>query len=387
MLNDLFRKSGIKSINDELLLAFSMVLFLPILFDLITVIARGNSSSYTFVIYIGTLVLFFIKFFRIIKPANVLALLGLYLFFILNYVIFPISQSYISSTGFILVCVYFIPIGLLFFTQIRDWSRLISIVNKYSILACTIGLYILFFTNVTTGNDEEVLFTYMEFSYALLPFICASFAKFYETKNKLALLVFLLGLFEILSYGCRGSILSTALFVLMTMVMNSKTNKILFSVSAILILFVYLNLESIANFLLSFNLFSNSYFLGHLVDGAMFASERSWIYDMCENRISTMGIEFSGLFGDRPFCGSVYPHNFIYEVLMQLGWIFGPIILVSYLLLVISCIQRKNCKSSVLFILCALLLKYMLSGSYLLSGQFWIATCALIAISSSKNKL
>lgn len=118
----------------------------------------------------------------------------------------------------------------------------------------------------------------------------------------------------------------------------------------------------------------------------MFESLRSEIYDFCMNRISTMGIEISGLFGDRPFCGSVYPHNFIYEIMMQFGWFFGPIILLLYLYLIIYSLRYKRNRQAAIFILCALLLKFMLSGSYLLSGQFWIATCSLIAISKSQSK-
>lgn len=385
MMNSLLKRIGIYSLDDKLLFAFSTVLFFPIFFDFITVITGGNSSNYTFIVYIGTLLLFFSKFYRVIKPTNVLLIFGLYVIFVLNYFIFPVSQPYISSTGFILVCVYFIPIGFLFFTQIKDWSNLICILNKYSILAFAIGLYILFFTNITIEKSDEALFTYMEFSYALLPFICASFTVFFKTKKKTALIVFLLGLFEILSYGCRGAIISTVLFVVLIILLKSKTNKILFSVSTILMLFVYLNLEDIANFLLSIDLFSNSYFLKHFVSGAMFESERSQIYNLCEIRITKMGLELSGLFGDRPFCGSVYPHNFVYEILMQFGWCFGLIILISYLTLIISCLKKKAYRESVIFILCALLLKYMLSGSYLLSGQFWIATSALIAISTSNR--
>lgn len=385
MTNSLLKRLGINSLDDKLLLAFSTVLFLPILFDFITVITGGSSSTYTFIIYIGTLLLFFSKFSQVIKPTNVLLIFGLYLLFALNYILFPVSQPYISSTGFMLVCIYFIPIGFLFFTQIRNWSSFISILNKYSILAFAIGFYILFFTNIAIEKSDEALFTYMEFSYALLPFICASFAVFYKTRKKTALIVFILGLFEIISYGCRGAILSSVLFALLIILLNSRTNKILFSASIVLMLFIYLNLEAIANFLLSIDLFSNSYFLKHFVSGAMFESERSHIYDLCEIRMSKMGLDLSGFFGDRPFCGSVYPHNFVYEILMQFGWCFGLLILISYLLLIISCLKKRAFRESVLFILCALLLKYMLSGSYLLSGQFWIATSALIAISTSKN--
>lgn len=384
MFTGLYKRIGIKTLNDKLLFAFSTVIFLPILFDFITSVTGGNSSSYTFAIYIGTLFLFFVEFYKIIRPINIIALLGIYIFFFFNYTFFPVSQPYLSSKEFILVCVYFIPIGLLFFTQIRDWNGLISMVSKYSIPAILIGLYILFYTNVTV-KGEEVMFTYMEFSYALLPFICASFARYFETKNKLTLLIFFLGLFEIISYGCRGSIIFTSLFVMLTIFLNDKTNRFIISIFIITILLIYLNIEYIANTLISFDLFSNSYFLRHFVEDEMFVSDRVFIYELCENRISTEGIEISGLFGDRPYCGSIYPHNFIYEIMMQFGWALGPIVLLLYLGLVVSSLKEKGSRQAVIFILCTLLLKFMLSGSYLLSGQFWIATCGLIAIRNISN--
>lgn len=379
------KRIGIRTLDDKLLFAFSTAIFLPILFDFITTVTRGNSSSYTFAIYIGTLILFFVQFSKIIRAKNIIALFGIYIFFLFNYILFPISQTYLSSNEFILVCIYFISIGVLFFTHIRDWSGLISMVNKYSVPAILIGLYILLSTNIVTGKGDEVLFTYMEFSYALLPFICAPFARYYETKNKLTLLVFLIGLFEILSYGCRGAVIFTILFVLLTILLNSKTNKFIFFTFVLVGLIIYVNIEYIANTLLSFDLFSNSRFLNHFISGEMFESPRSKIYDLCEQRIFTMGIDISGLFGDRPFCGSIYPHNFIYEIMMQSGWLLGPIILILYLNIIIYSLKNKRNRQAAIFILCTLLLKFMLSGSYLLSGQFWIATCGLIAISKSKN--
>lgn len=385
MIKQFLKKNGICDLNDRLLLSFSIVLFLPILFDFITAFTEGNSSSITLAMYIGTLVLFFFSFSRVIKPTNVFVLMGLYCVFIFNYVLFPVSQPYISSTEFILVCVYFIPIGLLFFTQIQDWTKLIFIINKFSILAILIGLYILFFTNISTGQREEVLFTYMEFSYAMLPFICASFARYFETKNKITLLIFLIGLFETISYGCRGAIIFTVIFVVLTILIYSKKNRSVIVVSCILLILLYVNLERIATYLITIDLFSNSYFLKHFVGGEMFESQRTEIYELCVHRISTMGSEISGFFGDRPYCGSIYPHNFIYEIMMQFGWIFGSLIIALYFVLIISCWLKKRSRIATVFILCSLLFKYMLSGSYLLSGQFWVATSALIAISTSKK--
>lgn len=370
--------------NDKLVLAFSTVMFLPILFDFITAATGGSSSVYTIFLYLGTIIVFFVEFYSIIKIQNILALLGLYIIFALNYLIFPDSRPYISSIGFILVCLYFIPIGVLFFTQIKDWRLLISVTSRYAIFAFAIGFYILFFTDISHASREDTLFTYMEFSYALLPFLCATFARYYKTQNKLTLLLFLIGFIEILSYGCRGSIIFAFIFVCILMLLNGKTNRAMLFIFGIVGLLIYLNFESIVNYLLTIDLFSESYFLQHFVSGEMFESSRSEIYEACENRIMSMGVEISGLFGDRPYCGSVYPHNFCLEIMMQFGWIFGPIILLGYLTLIISCWLKKNCRTALLLILCSLLFKYMLSSSYLISGLFWIATSALIAIKKSK---
>ena len=384
MLNRLYKKIGIANMNDKLLFAFSTVLFLPILFDFITSATGGNSSVYTYILYIGTLIIFFMEFYIIIKLRNVFLLIGIYSLFFINSLLFPDSQYYIYSTDFILVCLYFIPIGLLFFTQIRDWSSLAYILNKYSIYAFLIGIYILLFTDVRVESKDDSLFTYMEFSYALLPFLCASFARYYETRSKFTLVLFLLGVLEILAYGCRGAVISTMLFVCSLILSNGKTNRIFLFFFVAVALFVYSNFESIVNYLLSFELFSDSYFLQHFVNGEMFESSRSEIYKLCENRISSMGLEVCGVFGDRPFCGSVYPHNFVYEIMMQFGWFLGPTILLFYLALIVKCMLKRECRTALLFILCALLFKYMLSGSYLLSGLFWIASSALVSMKSSK---
>lgn len=380
------RKVGINNINERMVFALSFVLFLPILFDFITSVTRGNSSVYTYVLYIATLFLTLFKFRSSITQKSVLVLIALYIVVGINYVVFPESIEYISSTQTTLMLVFFLPLAFLIFKNITDWSSFVRIASFFCLPAILIGVYILLFTDVSSALRDDALFTYMEFSYALLPFVCLSFARYYESKNRIYLLLFVVGEAEMLAYGCRAALLYSILFVALVEFMDFKRHKTQLFLFFLVVVAIVLSFDTIISYLVSVDLFSNSYFLKHLLSGELFDhSTRVEIYDNCQRRLSTMGMEISGLFGDRAYCGSVYPHNIIYEMLMQFGWVLGSGILLYYLILFLKSVSHSNTRIIVLFFFCAVVCRFFVSDSYLQNGQFWIMTACIISISKPKT--
>lgn len=386
MIERVLKKISVTDDNEKKILDLSFVLFLPILFDFITSVTHGNSSVYTYILYIATLVITLFKFKSCITQKSVLVLIALYLVVGINYLIFPVSVEYISSTQSTLMLVFSLPLAFLIFRNITDWSSFIRIASFFCLPAILIGVYILLFTDVSSDLRDDALFTYMEFSYALLPFVCLSFARYYDSKNRLYLLLFAAGEAEMLAYGCRAALLCSVLFVVLVEFMDYKRHKTQLFLFILVIAVIVLSFDTIISYLVSVDLFSNSYFLKNLVSGDLFEhSTRVEIYDNCERRLSTMGLEISGLFGDRAYCGSVYPHNIIYEVLMQFGWILGSGILLYYLILLLKAVSHSDTRIVVLFFFCCIFCRFFVSDSYLQNGQFWIMTACIISISKLKS--
>lgn len=386
MIERVLKKISVTDDNEKKILDLSFVLFLPILFDFITSVTHGNSSVYTYILYIATLAITLFKFRSCITQKSVLVLIALYLVVGVNYLIFPVSVEYISSTQSTLILVFSLPLAFLIFRNITDWSSFIRIASFFSLPAILIGVYILLFTDVSSALRDDALFTYMEFSYALLPFVCLSFARYYDSKNRLYLLLFATGEAEMLAYGCRAALLYSVLFVVLVEFMDYKRHKTQLFLFILVIAVIVLSFDTIISYLVSVDLFSNSYFLKNLVSGDLFEhSSRVEIYDNCERRLSTMGMEISGLFGDRAYCGSVYPHNIIYEVLMQFGWILGSGILLYYLILLLKAVSHSDTRIVVLFFFCCIFCRFFVSDSYLQNGQFWIMTACIISISKLKS--
>lgn len=380
------RKVGINDINERMVFALSFVLFLPILFDFITSVTHGNSSVYTYILYIATLAITLFKFRNCITQNSVLVLIALYIVIGINCVVFPESIEYISSPQTTLMLVFFLPLAFLIFKNITDWSSFVRIASFFSLPAILIGVYILLFTDVSSALQDDALFTYMEFSYALLPFVCLSFAQYYNSKNRLYLLLFVAGEAEMLAYGCRGALLFSILFVVLVEFMDYKRHKTQLLLFGLVVVTIVLSFDTIISYLVSVDLFSNSYFLKHLVSGELLEhSSRVEIYNNCEKRLSTMGMDISGLFGDRAYCGDVYPHNIIYEILMQFGWILGSGILLYYFVLLLKAVSYSDARIVVLFFICCIFCKFFVSDSYLQNGQFWIMTACIISISKLKS--
>ena len=89
-----------------------------------------------------------------------------------------------------------------------------------------------------------------------------------------------------------------------------------------------------------------------------------------------------GLFGDRTvildeYHHPVYPHNFILEVMVDFGMVIGSILVISFIILVIKAVFKSYKSNDMQKIqmtyamLTILLIKHMVSASFLTSFDFW----------------
>lgn len=386
-MSKILTKLGIVTDNDKMLMSLSFVLFIPILLDFIAGFTSGQSSNITMIVYGVTFIFIFIQGWSRISINNIFTVLLLYFICFLNAVIFPNSVDYVGIPQY-LILLFYLPLGFVLFRTIKSWSSFINILFVFAPFAILIGIYILFFTSVTTLDRSETYITYMEFSYALLPFVCASYAYCHSKKRIGGLIMYIVGIAEMLSFGCRGALVCALFFAILLSFGISSQRKWMFITLLLIVVIAAFNLDSIFGFLSRFSLFEDSYVLRKALEGDVFQHEsRNEILLNCENRLSSMGIKISGLFGDRPYCGSVYPHNIIYEILMQWGWILGSFLLLLLAIVFVKGYMRDSVSRMVtIFFGCAALGRFFVSDSYLNNGLFWIMIACMLSVISTKDK-
>ena len=374
---------GIQSSNDKTLASLSFVLFMPLLLDFISGLTNGQSRTITMILYGLSFVVFFVIGRHRIKLRSFFPLMFIYSVCLINILLFPESRQYFETAQY-LILFYYLPLSFILFRTIQSWDNFIPILFVFVPLAVLMGMYILLFTQIAELNDS---ITYMEFSYALLPFVCASYAYYTSKRRIVGLLLFLIGLIEMLSFGCRGAVLSAILLVLFLTFINSKRNKWGVIILSIVVIAIVSNVSTLLSYFSGLSFFKDSYILNRAINAEIFeSSTRETIMMNCEKRLSSMGLEISGLFGDRPYCGSVYPHNIVYEIFMQWGWILGGFFLLYLAILFIKGLFHNSTSRFVtLFFFCAVFLRFFVSGSYLNSGLFGLMIACMLSIKNTKE--
>jgi hypothetical protein len=241
---------------------------------------------------------------------------------------------------------------------------------------------------------EEYL-VYMEFSYAILPAVCAAYYRFSVCRRagqKLLapLLLFFLGLAQMLVFGARAPFFYVILFVAWYEVSRRDIRKgvrtfWVTGVAAVLTV-IGANFDRILLLLAQNELFADSYIVRSYLTSSLFESEsREYVYEVCVDHLRTMGMAVGGFFGDRNRFIE-YPHSIFLELLMSWGWIIGTLLIIFLVHKVVRALRQKDIRHDVaVFVVCCLLSRYLVSGTYIMEGKFWIAFFALLALGKQKG--
>lgn len=367
--------------NDRRLLGLSILLFLPAFLDFLTAWRNAINSDVTMAIY--AIIGIFILCYSVngIKFINILPIVIYWSFFLLNKVSYPENAKYFTSTPALLSTFFFFPISAVVVFRIDNWDNFLKIFEPFALVASLLGVYIVFFSTAISNGKGE-FFSYMDFSYDILPSTLACYCIYRKKQKLFYLIAFALSLFSIINFGARAAVILTLGFTF-SYEICAKTFKIwkVFLVLAIAGLLI-VNMNIIVDALLRTDYFSDSRTLSLFVNNEIFSSSgRDIISESCMHRISEMGTDFSGMFGDRQYLnGAIYPHNIIYEVLMQYGWILGMLFLLYVAYLMAFDFFVKQYRLMTLYIVFALFGRYLISGSYLIEGKFWILIFMLLSI-------
>ena len=350
----------------------------------------GDSKVATYIIYFLAFIFIYYQIIKIRTPFQkfsrlIIVFIFPILIFLTNYLIFPSSREYFVANmiPLTLEILIWIPVGF-FAMYVKNWNWFFK-TSKYSpcVIAVmgVLGVGLLNFPNI---------YTYMEISNALLPGFLIGWYLFYKNNSLLNLASTLVIFVLQLLYGGRMSMLSCVVFVVMLFVVDLIWRKrtqqknavsIIIFLAATSLFFVYI---LSGNNALATALRDSRTIQTILSGNFVSSSSRDTIYEYGRNIIMNQGIKINGLFGDRIMLlqympgGSLttgYIHNVFYEFIIDFGLLLGPVLLAFiFVPFCVSLIRTKDVvnKYVLIFFFCLIVLRLLVSGSWLIEGQFFV---------------
>lgn len=368
----------------------SFWILLPLLVEVIQVYTIGSGVLYTILLHCFGFVISLFSIRKQIISSDFKKILYIYLFYITNFLLFPANRQYFFDSAVYILLSFYIPIAIFVVRKIVDWNTFFDTFKWFSVIAVLCGVYITMISQVSMVAEY---FSYMDFSYFLIPFIAGCYIPFRSNDSMRFIFgaLTLLGLFEVLIYGARGAVLFIFLFILLYEVFIIKKEGALikhFIFLVVVVLVIWISLPSLLDQLSNISYLSDSRFLLKLMNAELFQSEgRDIVYLNAEHRLNNMGLDVAGLFGDREYNNGYWPHNFFYEIWMQMGWIFGSIIILSIITIFYKSVFKSDYPIVAIFFISIFFGRYMVSGSYAIEGRFWIMIFALISIIKPYNRI
>ncbi len=380
-----------KNVNDEYIKVLGLLLLFPVIIQFLhtfmSQIGITDVSKVTIALYIAVLLYIIIRFIKDIYIFDMFRLILFYLPFIVNYFVFAETRDNMTEQSMMLLYLFFLPLCCFTIIKIRNWQNFNAVLRPYALVGIIAGLILILFL------DFEEHLVYMEFSYALLPLLAIIYGcwRYGKGDRNVNIILFVIGTVQILIFGARAPILFLVIYICLFEIFNPRvknSTKIIVAFLGLPIIFtVYLWAPAFFEFMGNLSIFENSRVFKTLLSGDFLESNtRDFIYRMCRNRLESMGMSVTGFFGDRKYCGSIYPHNFVYEILMSYGWILGIIAIATLVFLALKAYFRnRENRVIVIFFIMTLFCRYTISGTYIVEGKFWIFLFAIIALSLSEK--
>lgn len=226
----------------------------------------------------------------------------------------------------------------------------------------------------------------MNFSFLLVLPICQCIHLIVEKRRYSYFAPLLVLLILILLKGSRGALGCIVAFILLHIIFKSKrkNTKVLLCVTGI---FSYVFFTPLVNCVYAFlehhNISSRTIWL--LVNDIDHDSGRSVLYKQAQKLIAQKPILGWGIAGERMVM-DVYPHNIVYEFLIDYGKPVGYLLLVILILRLIDGFKKSTGKYGVLYtIFFASSVALLWSGSYLSTPSFWICIYMAIHVRNRKD--
>ena len=309
-------------------------------------------------------------------------------------------SGYLYSSGLIVLLFAYFPVFLLLVDGV-DFNKLMRISRGFCHAALivalfTFGRYIII--RKTTPSD------YMSFAYMMMSPILFCFIQ--GTEGSLwDLILSALGGFIILIVGCRGAVISIAVFFLLYMLgyympKGGKGVGIRKLLVILLIVAVAVFSEQILT-LISYGLNRvglTSRTVNKLIAGSGAFIESEGRQAIWRQALENIGFFGKGLFGDRTviineYGQATYAHNLLLEIMVDFGLAVGVAVLICFIVLFIRAYKYSLKMGSsllikVTFVMISIVFaKHMISTSFLTSFDFWFYFGLAVCIVTNRDKI
>ena len=247
--------------------------------------------------------------------------------------------------------VFFCVPALIYSSFISDFEKLFGAMVKWARVTVITGVFTYVFVAIVKERDLQ----YMVFSYFLLTSICICIENFRGTKNKVDLVLAVIGTFSILFCGARGAVLSLLSYIILRSMIGDandlslkKTTRV--TVVAMLMLIFFLFWEPILEWFLEIGekMGISSRFLTAIEEGTLLESSgRDKISHATWKAIKSNPLGY-GIFGDRYATGAygngkyTYSHNILLESICSFGLIFGTMFIVVFFKRIVRAIRQEK---------------------------------------------
>ncbi len=257
------------------------------------------------------------------------------------------------------------------------------------------AFYLWFYKQQALGTMmEQGEREYMHYAYLLLPHVLMCTSVALKETDWLSICGAIGGLFVLLSFGNRGSLVCFAIYLLLCILffVKGKRRAIIYGLSIIIFVLLYMYLDIIIVFfqkVLS-DMGMSTRIFDFLLDGTYisYTSGRDELKERCADLIIHGPLFGYGFCGSWKYIGT-YPHNLIYDLTMTFGLFPGVIILLVLVAVMIKAYRSAknyNEKSFLLLLATVGFARMFLSYTFIDSKETFllIGYCILLIRQSKK---
>ena len=335
----------------------------------------ADMGPYARDIVIVIAILFSLKaIFSHLQKSDFVFLFLFFVFYLFQFLIHPENSQGLSDNFF---TVFMVAFPMYFLGCTYDISKLY---NFLLVISISTILYFAFFSFVYSRMVGSVMETggyLMGPAYDLLPSLLFVLWHFMRKRGFIYLILFLLGLMTLLSYGVRGPIVCVGAFIVTYLLFSERKRWWLILLTIAVSVLVYYYFEWMVMFLDGFfsltgrsTRLTEKVFTETLDDD----SGRGSIIRILKRQLNDGDKISYGIFGSYKYVGG-YAHRIQWDFWFSFGYIFGSFIMLALAIVFIK--GMKKCDTSEergfwILLMCNSIVALMFSGSYIISGPFFL---------------
>ena len=253
---------------------------------------------------------------------------------------------------------------------VDDIEKLIKALRVFSIIAAFLLLYFLFINGITYNSGRYS----MALGYVSLVPAMTLYYSFFKKRHLIDIIGAVVITATIFTFGSRGPLLCLGIYLILTMLKNTKPQYMIF---AFIILFVlYLFYNQILSFIISlFSSSSTSRTLQYILSGQISEDSGRYIkYAKVLDELKKNPLKIRGINSDYLLIGK-YTHNIFLELLYEFGCVLGGIVCVDliYRIIITLIHSTDSIETEFCFMfMCISIPQLLVSHSLWAEWTFWV---------------